>query len=73
MTAKCGLSQNWCFPLQLAVVTLFKTDKIMGVNMSKLIDRLRDAMVALVEVIAGATLPQPKLIPIKVTADKRRR
>ena len=57
----------------MAVVTLSKIKMIKGGNMSKLIDRLRDAMVALIEVIAGATLPPPKLIPIKVAADKRRR
>ena len=40
--------------------------------MIKFIDRVRDAVSALVEAIAGATLPQPKLIPIKVTAGKPR-
>ena len=38
--------------------------------MTKFIDRLRDAVEAVVEVIAGAILPQPKLIPIKVTVPK---
>ena len=41
--------------------------------MTKLIDRVRDAVLALVEVIAGATLPRPKMIPIKVVAGKPRR
>lgn len=45
----------------------------LGGIMTKLIDRVRDAVVALVEVIAGATMPQPKLIPIKVVAGKSRR
>ena len=41
--------------------------------MTKFIDRVRDAVLALVEAIAGATLPRPKLIPIKVGAGKSRR
>ena len=41
--------------------------------MTKFIDRVRDAVLALVEVIAGATLPQPKLIPIKAVAAKSKR
>ena len=41
--------------------------------MTKFIDRLRDAVLALADVVAGATLPMPKLIPIKVTAGKPRR
>jgi len=36
--------------------------------MTKFIDRVRDAVLAVLEAIAGATLPQPKLIPIKVGA-----
>ena len=42
-------------------------------SIAKIIDRVRDAVLALVEVIAGATLPQPKLIPIKVGASKPKR
>lgn len=41
--------------------------------MTKFIDRIRDAFLALVEAISGATLPQPKLIPIKVVAGKPKR
>ena len=38
----------------------------------KFIQSGRDAILALIEMIGKATLPQPKLIPIKVTAGKRR-
>ena len=41
--------------------------------MTKFIDRVRDAVLALVDAIAGATLLQPKLIPIKVVAGKAKR
>ncbi len=41
--------------------------------MPKFIDRSLDAIRALLELIGGATLPAPKLIPIKVTAGKGRR
>ena len=43
-----------------------------GGVMFRFIDRLRDAVNAVVEVIAGTTLPQPKLIPIKVIVSKPR-
>jgi hypothetical protein len=58
--------------LQFAVITL-DCDTKLGGNMTKFIDRLRDAVVAVVDMIGGATLPAPKLIPIKVTAGKTRR
>ena len=41
--------------------------------MSKYIQRALDALLALVERVGAATLPQPKLIPIKVAAGKPRR
>jgi len=41
--------------------------------MTKFIDRVRDAVLALVEVVAGAGSPPPELIPIKVVAGKPRR
>ncbi len=41
--------------------------------MTKFIDRVRDAFLAVLEAISGATLPQPKLIPIKVVVGKSKR
>ncbi len=41
--------------------------------MPKFIQRGLDGLLALVELVAGLTLPAPRLIPIKVTAGKDRR
>lgn len=41
--------------------------------MPKFIRRGLDAVLALVDHVGAVTLPQPKLIPIKVVADKTRR
>ena len=41
--------------------------------MIRFIDRLRDAVLAVVEAIGAVTLPVPKLIPIKVATGKSRR
>ena len=41
--------------------------------MTKFINRVRDAFLAVVEAISSATLPQPKLILIKVVAGKSKR
>ena len=69
---KRGLSQNWYFPLQFVMITLVWKTKLGG-NMIKFIDRVRDAVLALVDLVAGAPLPAPKLIPIKVATGKQRR
>ena len=81
--AKIGLSRNWYFPLSFGVLRLSTRRANSGViprrrvswgeSMTKLIDRVRDAMSALVEAIGGATLPKPELIPIKVTVEKPQR
>ena len=39
--------------------------------MPKTIHKVRDALRALAEAVAALTLPQPKLVPIKVVATKR--
>ena len=70
---KYGLSRNWYFPLPFGMLTLSYGQADPGGIMTKFIDRVRDAFLALVEAIAGATMPQPKLIPIKVTAGKPKR
>ena len=41
--------------------------------MAKIIQRGREAIDALVKLIGAATLPAPKLIPVRVVAGKSRR